>query len=692
MSQLQYNKEFYSKYMYYGDDLGVTYDGTTSFRIWAPIAVKVSLRFYKEGSGDNFIKEVGMKKDIQGTWFYKEDEDILGYYYTYYICNKMVNRIDGRIESSIVDSEVVDPYAKAVGVNGMRGMIIDLSTTNPEGFYHRRGPKLSSVTDAVIYELHIRDLSMWEDSGIKNKGKYLGITEFDTHNEYGDTTGLSHIIDLGVTHVHLLPIFDYASIDESKLEENNYNWGYDPLNYNAPEGSYSTNPQDGEVRIRELKEAIDSLHQNNVGVIMDVVYNHTYTAEDSNLNQIVPNYYYRMEDGEFTNGSACGNETASEHGMMRKFMVDSLIFWAKEYNIDGFRFDLMGLHDIDTMNEISRRLHEINPNIILYGEGWTGGDTPLLEERRSLKKNVRKLENIAVFSDDMRDGIKGSVFEELEQGFVSGGKNLEETIKFSVVGGINHPEIDYRKVNYSKEAYATHPTQVINYASAHDNLTLWDKLAISNYDNSEEERLRMNLLSIGIVMTSQGIPFFQAGEELLRSKKREDGRFEENSYRSSDNINAIRWNNKSQYKKVFEYYKGLIQFRKEHVVFRMSDGDMVRKNISFIPIKEANVVAFILKEQSNNHNRNAESDKARDNKLNNKNNIHDNIAKDNRSKNLYLVLYNGNKEGYQLDLSNYHSYWDIYVNHEKAASEIIESIEHGQVLVEGLSMLVMKSR
>ena len=401
--------------------------------------------------------------------------------------------------------------------------------------------------------MHVRDASIDENSGIKNKGKFLGLTEAGTKSSDGLSTGLDHLKELGVTHIHLLPCFDFNSIDESKPDKPQYNWGYDPLNYNVPEGSYSTNPYDGVTRIREFKQLIETFHENGLRVVMDVVYNHTGLTENSNFNQLVPGYYYRQTaDGKFSNATGCGNEVASEREMVRKFILESVKYWVKEYHVDGFRFDLMGVMDIQTMNLISKELHQLKPDILLYGEGWTAGSSPLPDSLHALKKYAYKLNHIAVFSDDIRDGIKGSVFERKDKGFVSGKPGLEETIKFGIVASCKHPQVDYSKVNYSKAPYAAEPDNTITYCECHDNNTLWDKLFLSATDATEEQRKEMQKLALSIVLTSQGIPFLHAGTEFLRSKKGV-----ENSFESPDSINEIDWSLKAKNKDVFDYVKGI---------------------------------------------------------------------------------------------------------------------------------------
>jgi len=576
----------YDQYpVYEGTDLGVTYTSQqTSWRLWSPPATDVRLRLYEEGIGGQALKQIDLERDLKGTWQGALEGDWEGYFYTFQV------RIGGKWLR-----EAPDPYAPAVGVNGRRGMVVDLDTTDPEGWENDRRPPLAQPTDIVIYELHIRDLSTHPSSGIQHRGKFLGLTETGAQNPQGLSTGLDHIKELGVTHIHLLPVFDFRSIDETRLQEAQFNWGYDPQNYNTPEGSYATDPYDGRVRIREFKQLVKSLHDNGLRVIMDVVYNHTGATQNSLFNQLVPGYYYRQDSlGRFSDASACGNETASERPMMRKFMVESLLYWAKEYHIDGFRFDLMGIHDIGTMNEIARQLHQLDSTIFLYGEGWAAGPSPLPEYQRALKRYTYHLDGIAAFSDDIRDGVKGHVFTPSGRGFASGKTGTKESIKFGLVGATDHPQIDYSKVNYSDKPWAEHPCQSINYASAHDNHTLWDRLALSVPDASEAERIRMHLLANAIVLTAQGVPFLHAGVEMLRTKEGE-----ENSFESPDSINQLDWNRKSTYREVFEFHRALIQLRKKHPAFRMMRQSQVAEQLEFLPTEEPNLLAFLLKNHAN---------------------------------------------------------------------------------------------
>ncbi|HWR32208.1 MAG TPA: type I pullulanase, partial [Chitinophagaceae bacterium] len=556
----------------------LTYWPTESlFRIWAPSAVKAKLFIYNKTIHP--WHELEMKKGKDGTWIASLKKDIKGYRYHFSV-----------LIDNVWSKAVPDPYVKATQINGLYGSVVDLKETNPRGWEKDKIPIFRNPTDAIIYELHVRDASIAANSGNKNKGKFLGLTEAGTKNSEGLSTGLDHLKELGVTHVHLLPCYDFNSVVETKSDSSQYNWGYDPLNYNVPEGSYSTNPYDGVTRIKEFKQLIKTFHENGLRVVMDVVYNHTALTETSNFNQLVPGYYYRhTKDGKFSNATACGNETASERPMMRKFMLESILYWVKEYHIDGFRFDLMGVHDIETMNLISRELHKIKPDILLYGEGWTAGASPLPDSLRALKANASKLDRIAVFSDDIRDGIKGSVFDLADKGFASGKPGMEESVKFGIVASCKHPQVDYRKVNYSKKPYAAEPYQTITYAECHDNHCLYDKLAISAKDATEEEREEMQKLALSIVLTSQGIAFLHAGTEFLRSKGGV-----ENSFESPDSINAIDWSLKTKHKYYFEYVKSLIKMRKEHPAFRMMSAKQIASNIKFLEGIPAGVIAYTI--------------------------------------------------------------------------------------------------
>ncbi len=577
-----YAQDDYSNYpVYTGTDLGLNYSKEESvFKIWSPIAEEAQLLIYAKGEGQPALKTVKMEKGEKGSWQAVVKSDLLGKYYTFKV------KVYGEWRK-----EVPDPYAMAVGVNGKRAQVIDMNALSPEGWDNDKSPAFGSnkPTDAIIYELHVRDASIHPSSGIKNKGKFIGLAETKTKSPSGANTGLAHLKELGVTHIHLLPFFDYNSVDESKPEKPQYNWGYDPLNYNALEGSYATKADNGMVRIKEMKDMVFAMHKNGLRVVMDVVYNHTGVTEASNFNQLVPGYYYRHKaDGSFSDASACGNEVASEMPMMRKFMIESLKHWVLEYHIDGFRFDLMGIHDIETMNEISKALKSIKPDILLYGEGWAGGSSPMPEEKRAVKKNVGMLNGIAVFSDDVRDGIKGSVFNEKDNGFVSGKAANNESVKFGIVASCPHPQVDMAKVNYSRVPYASNPSEVITYAECHDNHTLWDKLKLSAGTTNEAEKKKMHQLALAIVLTSQGIPFLHAGTEFLRDKKGV-----ENSYNKPDAINAIDWTLKTKNADVFKYTKDLIKIRKAHPAFRLTSGTDIARLITFEKDSEGNIVYTI---------------------------------------------------------------------------------------------------
>ncbi|NCT72900.1 MAG: type I pullulanase [Chitinophagaceae bacterium] len=570
----------YNSYpVYAGQDLGLTRRGDVyQFRIWAPTADAVQLLFYTKGDTGEATDNLPMKKAEGGTWLAQSSKATPGLFYAFRV----------RIGSTWLDP-VPDPYAKSVGVNGKRACIVDLSATNPDGWFYDFMPAFGKATDAIIYELHIRDASISPSSGIRQKGKYKGLAETGTKNAAGLSTGLDHISEMGVTHIHLLPFFDYLSVDERYPDSTQYNWGYEPLNYNVPEGSYASEATDGITRIRELKEMIQAMHKKGLRVVMDVVYNHTMLTQKSLFNQLVPGYYYRhLPDGSFSDATACGNEMASERTMVRKFMIESLEYWVNEFHIDGFRFDLMGVHDIETMNQIAYRLRTIKPGILLYGEGWTAGASPLPEKMRAVKKQAGELYDVAVFSDDIRDAIKGSVFRNEEKGFVSGQAGLENSIRFGVVAACEHPQIDYSRVNYSKAPYAASPLQTVSYAECHDNHVLWDKLALSASTVTEAERRKMHQLALSIVLTSQGISFLHAGTEFLRSKQGN-----ENSYNAGDRINAIDWNLKTQNEDVVRYVQALITLRKKHPAFRLKTGEQVKNLIHFLDTAPG-IVAYTI--------------------------------------------------------------------------------------------------
>ncbi len=578
-----YGVDFNAYPHYEGNDLGVNSSKEqTRFRIWAPTAVQVELRIYDSPSDDAAIRIDQFERAENGTWVISLQGDLNGYFYTI-----RVNDGSGWL------NETPGVEAKAVGANGHRGLIFTPESTNPDGWENDRRVVCSSPTDAIIYELHVRDFSISASSGMKNRGKYLAFTETGSLSPEGLKTGINHLKELGITHLHLLPVNDFFTVDELNPDQT-YNWGYDPQNFNVPEGSYSTNPNSAS-RILELKMLVQALHNAGIGVILDVVYNHTYHTRRSVFNQTVPGYYYRQKaNGTFSNASGCGNEIATERSMVRKFIVDSLAYWATEFHVDGFRFDLMGIYDLETMNQIRNRLDTISPSMLLYGEGWAADQSPMDENWRAVKTNVTRLNRIAVFNDDFRDGIKGNTFDAKSTGFVSGQTIQEENIKFGIVGACFHPQIVYGYVERSKSPWAAEPWQSINYASCHDNFTLYDKLVSSCPDASEEEIRRMVMMGGALVLTSQGIPFLHAGVELARTKQGEH-----NSYKSPDSINQIDWSRKAAYSEVFNYYRALIELRKLHPAFRMSSSAQIREHLIFSSDYQPGVASYVLVNHAN---------------------------------------------------------------------------------------------
>ena len=480
-------------------------------------------------------------------------------------------------------------------VNGKRAAVIDLRSTDPEGWANDVRPLLKDYADIIVYEMHHRDFSLDSVSGIRNKGKFLALTELGTTTSQGEKTGIDHLKELGVTHVHILPSYDYASVDESKPDKAQYNWGYDPQNYNVPDGSYSTDPYKPDVRIKEFKQMVQALHKAGIRVVLDVVYNHTFNTEESNFERTVPGYFYRQtKDGKPANGSGCGNETASDRAMMRKYMVESVLYWINEYHIDGFRFDLMGIHDIETMNEIRAAVDKIDPSIFIYGEGWAASAPQLDQEELAMKANIYKMPRIAAFSDEMRDGLRGGWDDDRKGAFLIGQPGHEMSIKFGLVGAVKHPQVINDSVNYSKEPWALQPTQMISYVSCHDDMCLADRLKATMPDATDEERASLHKLAETFVFTSQGVPFIFAGDEMMRDKKGIH-----NSYNSPDSINTIDWRNKTIHHDVFDYVRELITLRKNHPAFRMGDADKVRQYMEFLPVEGSNLVAFILKDNAN---------------------------------------------------------------------------------------------
>ncbi|WP_410983064.1 type I pullulanase [Bacillus cereus] len=628
------SEEFDHLFYYDGNDLGNIYTPQeTKFRLWAPTANEAKLVTYKKWN-DEKGTEINMDQAEKGTWTAKLTGDQKGLFYTY------------KVKIGDKWTEAVDPYVRAASVNGDKGAVIDLKETNPKNWKGNKKPEFKNPEDAIIYELQVRDLSIQPESGIKQKGKYLGVTEKGTRGPGGVKTGLDHIKDLGVTHVQFLPIFDYASVNEEKLNEPQYNWGYDPKNYNVPEGSYSTNPYEPTVRITELKQMIQTLHDNKLRVVMDVVYNHMYNAAESNFHKLVPGYYYRYnEDGSLANGTGVGNDTASERKMMRKFIIDSVVYWAKEYNLDGFRFDLMGIHDVDTMNAIRKAINQLDTSIILHGEGWDL-NTPLVPELKANQKNAEKMNGIAHFNDDIRDGLKGSVFGDKDNGFVNGMQNMEERMKKGITAGIDYD----KKVSTYRD-----PEQALTYVEAHDNHTLWDKLELTNPGDSEEVRKQMHKLSSSIILTSQGVSFLHAGQEFMRTKYGDH-----NSYKSPDSINQMDWVRRAAFDKEVEYMKGLIELRNKYSAFRMTTAEQIKKHVTFMDAPK-NVVAYTIAEKANG----------------NKNEY-------------FVVAHNANREAVEITLPS-KGPWKVLVDGERAGSKVLYVVHDNKMKVPALSSFVLKT-
>lgn len=550
-------------------DNEVTYTkrGTT-FALVAQKAQSVNLNIYAEGIGGKPVKTVAMRKGEKGVWKAVVKGDLKGRFYTFNV------KQDGKMLG-----ETPGLFAKAVGVNGKRGAIIDMAATNPEGWESDRALGYAP-TDFIVYESHNRDFSVSRKEA-RYPGKFMALTE---------PWAIEHLKSLGITAIHLLPSFDYASVDEEHLDRPQFNWGYDPLNYNVPEGSYSTNPFKPEVRVKEFKQMVKALHDAGIAVILDVVYNHTMDIHNSNFQRTNPDVFYRKNDkGEYSDGSGCGNETASEHPLMHQYMIESFKYWADEYHLDGFRVDLMGVHDIATMNLIREALPK---NVLIYGEGWSAGSCAYPVEKLAMKANVYQMPGIAAFSDEMRDAIRGPFSDDHQSAFLAAKPGHQESIKAGIVGCIEHPQVDYSKVNYSKKPWAIEPTQMMAYVSCHDDLCLVDRLKASIPGIGTDELIRLDLLAQTAVFTSQGVPFMLSGEEMLRDKKGVH-----NSYKSPDSINQLPWDNMQKYPQVFAYYQGLIALRKAHPAFRLGSAELVRKHLEFLPVGEG-LVAFRLKDNA----------------------------------------------------------------------------------------------
>ncbi|MDR6723511.1 type I pullulanase [Paenibacillus amylolyticus] len=666
---------------YEGDDLGITMQSAScSFKVWTPKPAEVHLLLYppsRDGSPEEYSdrtgplkpKEIPMNKLAQGIWHVEMSGDWCSYRY-------MIQTTfgDGRREIA------VDPYARAVTMNGEMGVIVRLEHTDPEGWKEDVRPELASPVDAVLYELHVRDFSIHPSSGMKYRGKYLAFTEAGLLDSEGNSIGIDHLAELGITHVHLLPVFDFATVDEAQVdtsnsERSNYNWGYDPLHYNVPEGSYATRADEPETRIREFKSMVMALHQKGIGVIMDVVYNHTFDTARSSFEKLYPGYYYRQsEDGTYSNGSGTGNEVATERRMVRKFIMDSVRYWAEEYHVDGFRFDLMGLIDTATMKSLAADLHEkVSPSILLYGEPWGALESPLGDDM-TLKGDQRE-SGFAVFNDNFRGAIKGDS-DGAGTGFATGAEGAEENVWVGVRGAITD--------------FTSAPTETINYVTAHDNLNLWDKVAYTqgledtlgfiSYDEDgsvkgcdnvqqavqqaspykqveaehvlENEMVRRCLLANGIVLTSQGVPFLAAGDELLRTKFGDA-----NSHESGDVVNAIRWEYKKQFKPVFDYYRGLIRLRREHPVFRLRTRGEIEQNIRLLEQGNGILAYELLGTASGD------------------------------SWKRVIVAYNATKESRALSVPS--AQWHVVVEQGRAGTDTIRTVVGGELSIPAISMTVM---
>lgn len=637
---------FEAAYTYAGDDLGATWSAEeTIFKVWAPTAKEVTLNLYKTGEdgAEDLLESEAMSLLEQGVWYLKKAGDWNGVYYTYTVLH----------DSKLI--ETGDPYAKSTGANGKRAMILNMESTNPEGWDKDENPnKACGITDAVIYELHVRDFTIDEDSGVKNKGKYLGLTEYGSENSAGEYTGLTYLQRLGVTHVHIMPMYDFGSVDELSDKEQ-YNWGYDPVNFNVPEGSYATDAMDGSVRVREVKEMVKALHENGMSVVMDVVYNHVYDPETFSFNVLVPKYFSRTNDyGEYSNGSGCGNDTATERTMVKKYIVDSVSYWVEEYHVDGFRFDLAGLIDTVTMNEIIAAVHEKHPDVIFYGEGWTM-DTIMTKSGYSLttQDNLSQVLGFAMFNDTFRDYVRGVNGKISDGGYVSGNVGNGITLLNSILG----------RPYWSKE-----PTGVINYNACHDNNTLFDKLTLANGAENLEQNIQKNKFAAAVLFTSQGTPFMMSGEELLRSKPKDGAdiqgtaakdSFDSNSYKSGDKVNEIKWGNLKDgvYKDVYEYYQGLIAFRKKHGGLRMTSSADIDKYITFAEGLPQNIMAFTV----------------------------DGSYKGEEAQALY-VIYNPTASAVELDIPA--GDWKIYVNSQYAGIDSLGGARD-KVTIEPYSAMVL---
>ncbi len=575
-----------SQYPFYqGPDLGLTFNqlGQGTLRVWAPTAGALRLRLYAAGAGGAATATHELQRGPSGTWAATLPAGTTGFY-------TVQATIAGREMA-----EVADPYARAVGVNGRRGAWLDPATAAPAGWADDRRPRLPHPTDIIVGEVSVRDLSADPQSGIQHQKQYLGLTETGTAGPLGVSTGLQHLQELGVTHVHLLPVNDFAAIDEAlPPSTTRYSWGYDPLNYFVPEGSYATDALDPAVRIREFRQLVQALHGRGLGVVVDVVFNHVADAGSSAFEQLVPGYYFRhTADGKLSNATACGNEVASERPMVRKLIVDCVSHWARAYRVDGFRFDLMGVLDMATMRAVRVALDQQDHGIFIYGEGWAAGPSPLPESQRAVKANMGQLDRVAAFGDELRDGVKGHYAHQAEAGFVGGQPGLEESVKFGIVAATPHPQLDYQRVNYSKAPWASQPGQALNYVACHDDRTLWDKLKIANPTASEQELIRMDALCNTIVFTSQGVPFLPIGDDFLRTKKGSS-----NSYNIPDSINQLDWGRKAKYQAVAAFYRQLLALRRAHPAFRLPTQELIAQHLEFLPGLPPGTIGYRLKDHA----------------------------------------------------------------------------------------------
>lgn len=632
------SQEFNDKYTYDGE-LGAIYTKTgTTFRLWSPLARKVNLYLYDKSHKSKAFEKFKMEQVGRGVWEYHVSEDLHGVYYTY------------EVEFADRKYHLVDPYAKACGVNGERGMVVDLEVTNPTGWDEDVKPAFINMTDAIIYETHIRDFTIHKSSGVQNKGKYLGLTETGTRSFEGLTTGLDHLVELGVTHVHLMPVIDFDDIDEQNLDQLQYSWGYNPINFNSLEGSYSLNPLDGTQRIKEFKTLVKTLHENGLRVIVDVVYSYSRNLEKSNLHKTFPNYFYRVNDNKPE------HELATERKMVRKFIVDSVTYLAKEFHLDGFCFDAMALMDVETMNAVRDALDQIDSSILVYGMGWVPNKSLLNSNLQVSKSNLEQMPRIAIFNDEGREGIKGPRLYPTQPGFVNGGIEMEENVKFTVVAATEHPQVNYENVLYSKKPWAKQPQQTINFASQHHDFTIYDKIAETTEGLDMDARIKMAMMANAIVLTSQGIPFIQSGEEMLRTKNGDSF-----SYKSPDMINQIDWNSKYDHEEIFKYYQGLIALRKAHPAFRMTSTEMIQNHISFVEPTVSNTLAYHIKNNANN-------DEFTD----------------------IFVVHNANTSEVKFKLPHF-GVWNIIVEGDQAGTEVLRKITSDEIVVPELTTTILYS-